>query len=293
LSIYCDERTESFDKGQALVFAKPTATNACPEIPMLEVRDIKFDYAAAVLKGISFNVERGELLSVLGPNGAGKSTLLKIIIGLLAPESGNVFIEGQNVTSLPRKKAAQMIGYVAQETAIRFPLTAMEYVLQGRFAQGRLIGFESDKDIVEAQRAMEMTETWSFAGRLIGELSGGERQRVTLARALASRPRLLVLDEPVANLDIAHQVKLLELTRRLTIEEGLTAIVVTHELNLAAEFASCALLLKAGEMLAYGSPQEVMTEENLCALFNTKLLVDANPISQAPRITIITPGIRK
>jgi iron complex transport system ATP-binding protein len=293
LSIYCDERTESFDKGQALVFAKPTATNACPEIPMLEVRDIKFDYAAAVLKGISFNVERGELLSVLGPNGAGKSTLLKIIIGLLAPESGNVFIEGQNVTSLPRKKAAQMIGYVAQETAIRFPLTAMEYVLQGRFAQGRLIGFESDKDIVEAQRAMEMTETWSFAGRLIGELSGGERQRVTLARALASRPRLLVLDEPVANLDIAHQVKLLELTRRLTIEEGLAAIVVTHELNLAAEFASCALLLKAGEMLAYGSPQEVMTEENLCALFNTKLLVDANPISQAPRITIITPGIRK
>jgi iron complex transport system ATP-binding protein len=293
LSIYCDERTESFAKGQALVFAKPTATNACPEIPMLEVRDIKFDYAAAVLKGISFNVERGELLSVLGPNGAGKSTLLKIIIGLLAPESGNVFIEGQNVTSLPRKKAAQMIGYVAQETAIRFPLTAMEYVLQGRFAQGRLIGFESDKDIVEAQRAMEMTETWSFASRLIGELSGGERQRVTLARALASRPRLLVLDEPVANLDIAHQVKLLELTRRLTIEEGLTAIVVTHELNLAAEFASRALLLKAGEMLAYGSPQEVMTEENLCALFNTKLLVDANPISQAPRITIITPGIRK
>jgi iron complex transport system ATP-binding protein len=290
LSIYCDGRVESLHKGQALAFAKPTAANACSEIIMLEVKDITFDYASAVLKGISFNVERGELLSVLGPNGAGKSTLLKIIIGLLAPESGSVFVEGQNITSLPRKKVAQIIGYVAQETSIRFPLTAMEFVLQGRFAQGRLIGFESDEDMREAQRAMEMTQTWQFACRLVGELSGGERQRVTLARALASRPRLLVLDEPIANLDIAHQVKLLELTRRLTIEEGLAAIVVTHELNLAAEFASRALLLKAGEMLACGSPQEVMTEENLCALFDTRLLVDANPISHAPRITVVAPG---
>jgi iron complex transport system ATP-binding protein len=259
---------------------------------MLEVRDIRFAYAAAVLKGVSFNVGSGELLTVLGPNGAGKSTLLKIILGLLTPATGEVWMEGQRVLSLPRKKAAQLIGYVAQETVTRFPLTAMEFVLQGRFAQGRLLGFESDADLNEAKRAMELTETEAFAGRLVGELSGGERQRVTLARALAARPRLLVLDEPVANLDIAHQVKLLELTRRLTVEEGISAIVVTHELNLAAEFASRALLLKAGEMLACGSPREVLSEENLCALFDTRLLVDANPISQAPRITVVasSPG---
>lgn len=256
---------------------------------MLEVRDIRFDYAAAVLKGISFNVEGGELLAVLGPNGAGKSTLLKIIIGLLAPSSGSVFVEGQNIKTMARKAAARLIGYVAQETHLHFPLTAMEFVLQGRFAQGRLIGFESDEDLREARRAMEMTETFEFACRYVSELSGGERQRVTLARALASRPRLLVLDEPVANLDISHQVKLLELTRRLTAEEGIAAIVVTHELNLAAEFATRALLLKAGEMVAYGKPAEVMTEENLCAVFNANLLVDANPISKAPRITIVAP----
>jgi iron complex transport system ATP-binding protein len=274
-------------KGWALALAQPTAANACPEISMLEVKDIKFNYATAVLKGISFQVAGGELLAVLGPNGAGKSTLLKTIVGLLTPSGGSVFVEGQNIKDMPRKTAARLIGYVAQEISMRFPLTAMEFVLQGRFAQGRLIGFESDEDISQAKRAMELTETYQFACRLVSELSGGERQRVALARALASRPRLLVLDEPVANLDISHQVKLLELTRRLTSEENIAAIVVTHELNLAAEFATRTLLLKAGEMMACGSPQEVMNEANLCSLFNANLLVDANPISHAPRVTIV------
>jgi iron complex transport system ATP-binding protein len=254
---------------------------------MLEVRDIRFEYATAVLKGISFQVERGELLAVLGPNGAGKSTLLKILIGLLSPSAGEVLLDGKPLASLPRKAAARLIGYVAQETSVRFPLTAMEFVLQGRFAQGRLLGFETAEDVREAKRAMEMTETYEFACRLVNELSGGERQRVTLARALASRPRLLVLDEPVANLDISHQVKLLELTRRLADEEGLAAIVVTHELNLAAEFATRALLLKSGEMMACGKPDEVMTEATLCALFDANLLVDRNPVSLAPRVTIV------
>jgi iron complex transport system ATP-binding protein len=256
---------------------------------MLEVRDIQFDYAAAVLKGISFTVEPGEVLAVLGPNGAGKSTLLKILIGLLAPSSGEVLVEGKPLATLPRKTAARLIGYVAQETSVRFPLTAMEFVLQGRFAQGRLLGFETDEDLSEAKRAMELTETYAFACRPVNELSGGERQRVTLARALAARPRLLVLDEPVANLDISHQVKLLELTRRLADEEGVAAIVVTHELNLAAEFATRVLLLKAGQMLDCGKPDQVMTEANLCALFDARLLVDQNPVSQSPRVTVIAP----
>ncbi|MBI3654006.1 MAG: ABC transporter ATP-binding protein [Acidobacteria bacterium] len=256
---------------------------------MLEVKDIRFDYQAAVLKGISFTLQRGEVLAVLGPNGAGKSTLMKILIGLLAPSRGEVLLDGKNLKTLPRKLLARWLGYVAQETIVRFPLTAMEFVLQGRFAQGRLLGFETDDDLHEAKRAMEMTETYAFACRLVHELSGGERQRVTLARALASRPRLLVLDEPIANLDISHQVKLLELTRRLAHEEGLAAIVVTHELNLAAEFASRVLLLQAGEMLACGTPDEVMTEAHLCALFEAKLLVDQNPVSHAPRVTVVAP----
>lgn len=179
-----------------------------------------------------------------------------------------------------------MIGYVPQESSTRFPFTSLEFVLQGRFAHGRMIGFESEDDAREAARAMELTETMEFAARKMSELSGGERQRVMLARAIAARPQLLVLDEPVANLDVSHQVKVLEVVKRLTTERGLSAVVVTHELNLAAEFASRVLLLKSGTTIAFGAPEEVMTSEKLEEVFDADLLVDRNPITGAPRITL-------
>jgi len=255
---------------------------------MLEIRDIRFSYAEPVLKGLSFEIGAGQLLAVVGPNGSGKSTLLKIIVGILKPESGSVLVAGRDLASINRRQAARLIGYVAQDAAVRFPFTAMEFVLQGRFAQGRLIGFESEQDILEANRAMELTNTTQFAARLVVELSGGERQRVMLARSLASRPRVLVLDEPVANLDISHQVKMLDLVRRLTIESEMSAIVVTHELNLAADFGTNILLLKDGEMIAFGPPRDVMTEPLLRSVFETNLLVDANPINGSPRVTLIS-----
>ena len=255
---------------------------------MLRVKDVSFSYKKPVLKGLSFEAGRGELLSVLGPNGSGKSSLLKIIVGILKPGSGSVLLDGKDLAAMPRREAAKLIGYVAQESSVRFPLTAMEFILQGRFAQGRLVGFESEEDLREAAWAMEVTGTVEFAARPLGELSGGERQRVMLARALASRPRLLVLDEPVANLDIAHQVKMLGLVKRLTVGANLSAIVVTHELNLAAEFATRVLMLKGGEALAFDSPREALTEERLKALFDADLLVDVNPSSGAPRVTVLS-----
>jgi ABC-type cobalamin/Fe3+-siderophores transport system ATPase subunit len=264
---------------------------------MLEVSQITFSYSKPVLKGVSFTVGRGELLAVLGPNGSGKSTLIKIIVGMLKPERGTALIDGRNAASMSRRDAARIIGYVAQESAVRFPLTAMELVLQGRFAQGALIGFESERDVREAEWAMRVTETTEFAATPVTELSGGERQRVMLARALAVRPKLLVLDEPVANLDISHQVKMLDLIRRLTIDTDMSAVVVTHELNLAADFATSTLLLKSGEMIAVGEPRDVMTEPLLQSVFETDLLVDDNPSSGSPRVTLIRnksefPGLR-
>jgi iron complex transport system ATP-binding protein len=254
---------------------------------MLQVRDIRFDYARPVLKGVSFDVGDAELVAVLGPNGSGKSTLLKIVVGILKPASGSVLIDDRNLGSMSRRERARLIGYVAQDSSVKFPLSVMEFVLQGRFAQGRIVGFESDEDIYEANRVMELTEISEFSGRLVMELSGGERQRVMLARALASRPRLLILDEPVANLDIAHQVKMLNLVSSLTADGSMSAIVVTHELNLAAEFATSALLLKSGEVIDHGSPREVMTEGRLKAVFDTDLMIDTNPASGAPRVTLL------
>lgn len=258
---------------------------------MLEAHNLKFSYSEPVLKGVSFSVGQGELFALLGPNGSGKSTLIKIIVGILRAELGTVSIDGRDLTSIPRRDLAKLVGYVAQESAMRFPLTAMELVLQGRFAQGRLIGFESERDISEAEWAMHVTETLEYAARPVTELSGGERQRVMLARAIAVRPKVLVLDEPVANLDVAHQVKMLELIKRLSVEEEMTAVVVTHELNLAAEFANKVLLLRQGEVIKCGSPREVMTEKVLRGVFDTHLLVDDNPNSGAPRITLITGHI--
>ncbi|HWC77904.1 MAG TPA: ABC transporter ATP-binding protein, partial [Blastocatellia bacterium] len=139
---------------------------------MLQVNDIRFGYDAPVLNGVSFDLGAGELLAVIGPNGSGKSTLLKIILGIISPASGAVAFDGRELSSMSRREAARLIGYVAQESSVRFPLTAMEFVLQGRFAQGRLLGFETREDLREASRAMEMTETTQFASRLIGELSG-------------------------------------------------------------------------------------------------------------------------
>ncbi|MFL6274443.1 MAG: ABC transporter ATP-binding protein [Blastocatellia bacterium] len=253
---------------------------------MLEVSDIRFSYAGPVLKGLTFALREGELLALLGPNGAGKSTLVKLIIGILRPASGRLLLDGRDLLAMSRREAARLIGYVAQESSLMFPLTALEYVLQGRFAQGRLIGFESAEDLREARRVMELTETTEFAARRVQELSGGERQRVMLARALVACPRLLVLDEPVANLDIEHQVKMLELVRQLTDGGKMSAIVITHELNLAAEFATDVLLMKAGEITAHGLPGDVMTEPNLSDVFHAPLTVDANPASGAPRITV-------
>jgi iron complex transport system ATP-binding protein len=254
---------------------------------ILDVNDIHFSFHKPVLERVSFSGGPRELIAVLGPNGSGKSTLLKIVVGILKAEQGDVSLSGRRLQQLTRREIARQIGYVPQESNVRFPLTVLEYVLQGRFAQGRLTAFESEQDVVEAERAMRLTDTERFQSRMVNELSGGERQRVMLARAIAARPRLLVLDEPVANLDISQQMKMFDLVSRLTEEEAIAALVVTHELNLAAEFATAVLLLKRGRVAGFGPPHSEMTRDVLESVFDTSLMLDANPVTRAPRITLM------
>jgi iron complex transport system ATP-binding protein len=253
---------------------------------MLRAENLEFNYQRPIIKDISLQLSPGELLVVIGPNGAGKSTLARLLCGLLLPARGKVLIGDSALSALPRRERAQRLAYVAQETRLQFPITAFEYVLQGRFAYGRGIGFEQENDLKAARNAMNLTDTIDFIDRPINALSGGERQRVFLARALAQEAQFLILDEPTSNLDISHQVDTLRLLHRLARERALGVLLITHELNLAAEFADRALLLKDGCAVHCGPPVEVFQREMLEKVFETELIVDNNPASGAPRVTI-------
>ncbi|MDD5541909.1 MAG: ABC transporter ATP-binding protein [Acidobacteriia bacterium] len=251
----------------------------------LEVREVALRQGNFRLSPVSFEGTTGTLTGILGPNGSGKSTLLKIISGYSKPDAGVVHLDGVSIHSMKGRQRARQVAVVAQESALHFPMTVLEYCLMARhpFVEGLQLAGAEDLEIVH--QALQMTRAAPFERRWMNELSGGERQRVILARALAQQPRLLLLDEPTINLDVAFQIELLELVDRLTREQGLLVVMVTHELNLASEFAHKVLLLKNGNSLAFGSPAEVMTEERLHQVFDSELLVDQNPVTGACRIT--------
>jgi len=180
---------------------------------------------------------------------------------------------------------AKNIGVVAQENGTRFPITVLEFVLSGRVVHGGSFGWESATDIEFAEKALEDCDLAGYASRLMNELSGGERQRVVLARALATGAKILLLDEPTANLDLAHQVMMFCLVRDRSRSCGASAVVITHDLNLAAEFADEILLLKDGRIAAKGPPAEVLTAENINHVFGVSVLLDRSPASGNVRVT--------
>jgi iron complex transport system ATP-binding protein len=166
-------------------------------------------------------------------------------------------------------------------------VTVLEYVLAGRFANGSAFGWETEKDIEIARGALKDCDLEEFVSRLMNELSGGERQRVVLARALATDARVLLLDEPTANLDLAHQAMMFRLVRERCRERGASAVVITHDLNLAAEFADRVMLLRGGEVFAFGKSEEVLTDANLREVYNVQVLLDASPASGKVRVTTV------
>ena len=257
---------------------------------LLAFNEVHFSYDRPVLDGITLAVCAGELVALLGTNGAGKSTLLQMGCGGLSPQRGTVQFADESLAKFSRREIAQRIALVAHAADLRFPLTALEYVLTGRFAHARTFGFDSTLDVELALTGLRETDAAQFAERRFNQLSSGERQRVVLARALAQQPQMLLLDEPTANADLAHQVALLALVQRLTRERNLGALIVTHEINLAAEFADRVALLHAGKLLACGTPQEVLTEERLTEVFATPLLVDRHPHSGKPRVSWAVRG---
>ena len=211
---------------------------------VLGVRNIVMRYGASeAIRDVSFDLREGEITALLGANGAGKTTLLRALNGSVPATAGKIEIEGKPLASFSRREIAQRIAVVAQENETKFPVTVLDFVLAGRFANGSAFGWETDNDISAARTALEQCDLAEFADRLMNELSGGERQRVVLARAIATDAKIFLLDEPTANLDLAHQALMFKLIRERCKNENCSAVVITHDLNLAAEFADIARFL--------------------------------------------------
>ena len=262
---------------------------------MLEARDltVKYDHRIAV-NGVTLSLKEAEITAIIGPNGAGKSTLLRTLNGQLPRASGTVLVDGEPIERLNRRSISRKIAVVAQEAELRFPVTVLEFVLGGRFAWATHTGWgwETERDLHIAESVLHETELSELGSRLMNELSGGERQRALMARALATEAPILLLDEPTANLDLSHQSTLLTLVRNRCDQHRVAALVVTHDINLAAQFADHILLMKQGKTVQYGSPEAVLKPEILENVFEVRVLVDAHPVTGGPRVTPIHEPIR-
>ena len=263
--------------------------------PRLSVEQVSYAYApnpqqapVFTLEATSFQAKAGEVVAVLGPNASGKSTLLEIISGALEPLSGRVLLNGFVTHQLEPRARGQRIAMVQQESQLLFPSKAWEFVLQGRHPYGKSLRFESDEDVTIAKNALAQVGAEHLVDRWMDQISGGEKQRVILARALAQQPLLLLLDEPTLHLDIGAQVDLLETLRRLAAENRYTVVVVTHELNLAGEYADQVVLLQRGKCLRVGTPAGVYQRDLLEQVFQTQLTVETGA-SGRPRVSFL-PG---
>lgn len=244
-----------------------------------------------ILRDTHLSVQPGELVGLIGPNGAGKTTLLKVVSGLWSGAQGQITLLDRPLARYSARDAAQIIAQVPQITALDFPFTVRQIVLMGRNPHLGRFELETERDRRIAQQAMQRTQTLELADRLIGTLSGGERQRVLIARALTQEPRLLLLDEPTANLDIQHQMGILELVQGLIREDRLGAVAAVHDLELAARFCDRLVLLHQGAVLAEGAPDSVLSPENLRAAYGVETRSYADPVTGQLRIAVVSNGM--
>ncbi len=256
----------------------------------LRASDVTFGYDHRnVLEGVSLNVPSGTMAALIGPNGVGKSTLLRLLCGSLHPQRGRVELDGRDIRSYAPRERARRIALVPQTLAIPFAFTVREFVALGRTPYLSTLGGERAADREAIDRALDLTETVQLAKRSVLELSGGERQRAILALALAQEPEILLLDEPTANLDIAHQLAILRLIRSLNRQQGLTVLAAIHDLNLAALFFGRLTALGDGRVVADGPPDAVLTPSLLEAVFGTRVVVLDHPREPVPFVALV-PG---
>lgn len=254
---------------------------------MIEIRKVFFSYFDnLVLKDISLKIGEGERVALVGPNGSGKSTLLKLCCGLLQPKEGEIRIDGRDIRQFRRKEIAQQIAMVPQHFHIPFAFKVEEVVMLGRTPFLRPFAEESKEHRQVIEEVMELIGISHLRGRFFNELSGGERQKVILSLALAQQPKVLLLDEPTAHLDIHHQIEILEVIRSLN-QGGLTVLGAMHDLNLAALYFERIVMLKEGQIFAQGSPSEVLTEGTIREVYSAKVKIEPHPTKKAPHIILL------
>jgi iron complex transport system ATP-binding protein len=245
-----------------------------------------YDPRHPVVRDVSVSILRGEFFTLVGPNGSGKSTLLRLLDRFLLPQRGSITLFGEPLTRYTRDALSRHIALVSQDNSVQFPFTVEEIVLMGRAPHTRGRMFENRHDRETARTMMQLMDIEGLAGHAVTDLSGGERQRVFIARALAQQPQVLLLDEPSAHLDIAHQVEVSSVLRKLQRESGLTVVSVSHDLNLAASASDRIGMMTGGALAAIGTPQEVLTADRIAEIFRLPVLVDRHPISGNPRVSL-------
>ncbi len=246
-------------------------------------------YKEDVISGLSLDVNQGDFLVIIGPNGSGKTTLLRMAKRVLPLRRGEVLYKDQDILRMDLKEFCRKVAFVSQDISSSFSFTVMELVLMGRIPHLKRLQFETKRDIEIAEEKLVLTDTLSLKDKRIDELSAGERQRVVIARALAQEPELLFLDEPTSHLDIGHQVQALDLLKRLNRANNLTIVMILHDLNLASAYSNRIVLLDKGIVFKEGSPEEVLTYQNIEAVYKTIILVNNNPVTGKPNVVLV-PG---
>jgi len=263
---------------------------------ILTLDNVKCGYGRnIVLRDVGLSVGKGELVGVIGPNGSGKTTLLRAITNVVPLGKGGIAFRGESIRTMSRRDIAEEIAVVSQAREDAFyNMTVEEAVLLGRIPHfGKYQWIEKREDREIADECMRLTDVVGLRDRELGNLSGGERQRVFIARALAQKPKLLLLDEPTSHLDITHQVGILDLIRRLNREFSLTVIMVLHDLNLASEYCDRIALLNDGRIEKIGPPEEVINFRTIEDVYKTLVVVDKSPVSGKPHVFVASEEKRQ
>jgi len=245
-----------------------------------------------ILNDISLDIKKGMFYSILGPNGSGKTTLLKNISRTLEPNRKTIYIKDKDIVKYTYKNLSKELSYVPQDTSIDLDFASIDVVLMGRSPYLRRFQSESKEDIEIVEKSMKLTNTWHLRDKNIKNLSGGERQRIIIARALAQASNIMLLDEPISQLDIHHQIEIMDTIKLLNEKFNITVITVLHDLNIASQYSDCLILVDKGKIASFGEPDVVLSENNIKKIYNMDVIRIKNPVNGKPHIIPLSSGVK-